>query len=226
VTRATWMAGDDTRTTPEKVTPVIFPRAIEVTNSGDAGPGSLRSAIESANANCAGIACELVFRLGVPAPAVILPNTPLPPITAPDLTVNGGEEKVVLEGAALWFGNGLVVEGAGVFTIRNLIIRNFPWDGIAVRRNGSTSPWRSSISDSLLLSNGSRGLTFDGLASAVDVERNAMAHNARSGVFIAAGAGITLTDNDVFENRASGVYVSDTSRSVILTRNSLRSNAH
>jgi parallel beta-helix repeat protein len=241
VARATWTVNGEERTTEPVVTTAVFPRGIEVTNNGDEGPGSLRAAIEYANANCTGIPCEILFRL-TPVPnnelpgafATIMPNTPLPAITAPDFIIDGATQagfgglgpKVTLTGAALWYGSGLDFAGTGLFTVRNLIVRRFPWDGIAVSRRNDDPLWRSTIAENFLVSNGSRGIIFNPPASRVDVERNVIVSNFRSGVFIEGGRDITVDRNTVYDNRASGVYVSAASEQVDVSRNELRHNGH
>jgi hypothetical protein len=239
---ATWrVAGEERRTAPV-FREVRFPRTIEVTNNGDEGPGSLRAAIEWANANCTGILCEILFRLPVlPAPddhpgafARILLNTPLPPITAPDIIIDGWSQpgfdvdrlKVTLDGDALWYGSGLELAGTGVFTIRHLHVRRFPWDGIAVRRDGEASPFLSFISDNDIEGNGSRGITFNAPATRVNVERNAISGNGRSGVFVEGGRSINLDRNSIGGNGASGLYVSAASEELEIFRNSFGGNAH
>jgi parallel beta-helix repeat protein len=241
VAHATWTVDGEARTTAPVVTTAVFPRGIEVTNTGDEGPGSLRAAIEYANANCTGIPCEILFRL-TPVPnqelpgafATILLNTPLPPITAPDFIIDGATQpgfgglgpKVTLTGIVLWYGSGLDFAGTGLFTVRNLIVRSFPWDGIAVIRRNDDPLWRSTIADNMLVSNGSRGIIFNPPASRVDVQRNVIVSNFRSGVFIEGGRDITVDRNTVYDNRASGVYVSAASEQVDVSRNELRHNGH
>ena len=228
VMQATWTAGGGERVSAPVVAPSVSSRAIDVTSNGDEGPGTLRAAIEHANATCTTVPCEIRFRPG--AWTTILPNTPLPAITAPDITIDGRAELVdvtiTLDGDALWYGSGLVVEGNGLFTIRNLNIRRFPWDGIAVLRRNDDPVWRSSISNNRIGGNESRGITFNPPASGVDIERNTIVGNFRSGVFIEGGRNINLNANIVYENRASGVYVSAASEQVDLTVNEIRQNGH
>jgi hypothetical protein len=189
VLQATWTAAGEERVSAPVVARSVSSRTIEVTSSGDEGPGTLRAAIEHANATCGSVPCEIHFRLsGSP---VILPNTPLPPITASDITIDGTNELLgvtaTLDGDALWSGSGLVVTGDGFFTIRELQIRRFPWDGIAVVRRNDDPVWPSSISNNTIAGNESRGITFNAPGSGVDVERNTIAGNFRSGVFIEGG---------------------------------------
>ncbi|HEU4888542.1 MAG TPA: right-handed parallel beta-helix repeat-containing protein, partial [Thermoanaerobaculia bacterium] len=66
-------------------------QTLAVETTADAGPGSLRAAIETANA--LGHVSKIEFRLPAPVPAegwfTIIPATPLPPITARRVYVDG-----------------------------------------------------------------------------------------------------------------------------------------
>src|SRR5262249_3266732 len=75
------------------VTPVY--RWITVSNTNDDGPGSLRDAINIANAgtNCTPGPCRIVFEIPAPVPPegwfTITPVTPLPDIVADRVTLEG-----------------------------------------------------------------------------------------------------------------------------------------
>ena len=56
-------------------------RTIEVTNTNDSGPGSLRQAINESNGD-AGDVDRIVFNIGAGGPQTIVPLTPLPAIHA------------------------------------------------------------------------------------------------------------------------------------------------
>ena len=199
-----------------------FGREVGVTNSGDAGPGSLRAAIEYANDACTrdAVPCRIVFRIDAPVPErgwfTILPNTPLPAITsAPHIEIDGASQtlfsgdtnplgpEVALDGSALYFGHGLEIGGTGIAVVRNLTIGGFPWNGIAVTRDSYA---RSVIEGNYIgtdatgaraLPNGGRGITFDLPASEFDVINNIVSGNARSGVFIAGAYSVTLEENTI-----------------------------
>jgi hypothetical protein len=57
-----------------------------VTNTNDSGPGSLRQAIEDANA---GRAQTIHFSIPGTGPFVIIPEMPLPALTANNITIDG-----------------------------------------------------------------------------------------------------------------------------------------
>lgn len=71
-------------------------RWIAVTSTVDAGPGSLRDAIDTANGGCSPGPCRIVFEIPGPVPAegwfTITPSQPLPPITADRVTLEGSRQ--------------------------------------------------------------------------------------------------------------------------------------
>jgi hypothetical protein len=216
-----WTRGGEQFTSEETFASGVFPRQIEVTNTGDEGPGSFRAALDYANANCADIPCEITFREG----GRIILNTPLAPITAPDIIINGRDE-TILDGDALWFGSGLVFAGTGLFEVRDLQITRFPWDGIAVVREVPEGPFRSLIYSAVIDQNGSRGINMHAPANRVEVQRSTINSNGRSGVFMVGVRDVRLSTGTVADNGASGVFVSAESRQVELYRNVFRDNRH
>lgn len=134
---------NDTATNETKTFQTIF-----VTNTNDSGSGSLRAAIEEANASCNGSPgeyCKIGFRLPMngAAWATIRPETPLPAIAKNSVMVDGflqtrlgdtnpdGPE-IELRGDLLDAGNGLILDapcGASVF---GLAINGFPDNGVLV----------------------------------------------------------------------------------------------
>jgi hypothetical protein len=88
-------------TSPEQTSPTAMARstvqsyyAIIVDRAADAGPGTLRAAIEEANA--VGKPAKILFHLPPPIPAggwyTIVPETPLPPITVVSMVLDGTEQ--------------------------------------------------------------------------------------------------------------------------------------
>lgn len=233
---------------PEARKLVSFPRDFVVTNTGDAGPGTLRDAIERANHDCAaiGFPCRVAFHIGQPVPAsgwyTILPNTPLPGIIATDVEIDGATQtqfggdtnprgpEITLDGSGLGTGHGLILTGRGYVSVSNLAIGGFPWNGIAVQREGFSG---SAITNNYIgtdaggtqpLPNRSRGIMFNRPANDFDVTHNLIAHNVRSGVFIEGAYNVIVSENTIRANSA-GVFLGPDSHEVTVERNSIVENA-
>jgi hypothetical protein len=254
--QASWQWYEATAYSESSIRSKSFGREVVVTNSGDAGEGSLRAAIEYANDVCVrdAVPCNIVFRIDAPVPErgwyTILPNTPLPAITLPEIEIDGATQtqfsgdtnphgpEIALDGSALATGHGLQLAGAGVAVVSNLAIGGFPWDGIAVTRDSFA---RSIISDNYIgtdatgtraLPNGSRGITFNLPASEFDVTHNIISGNGRSGVFIAGAYSVTLEENTIgagvdgqpLPNGAAGVLIGPEASDVLLRRNTIAHN--
>ena len=205
-------------TTEPKFDFAVFPRQIEVTNASDDGPGSFRAALDHANANCLDIPCEITFG----SAKRIMLNTPLAPITAPDLIINGGGTTTI-DGLGLGVGSGLEFVGTGLFEVRGIHLTRFPGDGIAISRGVPEGPFRSLIHGAVIDHNGRDGIAMSPSANAVGVESSTMRRNGRSGVFIVGGRDVRLDINTIADN-GSGVSVSAESQQVVLYRNEVRDN--
>jgi parallel beta-helix repeat protein len=123
-------------------------RTFRVTTTADSGSGSLREAINSANASCTDqYPCKIAF--AIPAPPIdgvqtIHPETPLPHLQGTNLIVDGGMQstlfgdsnpagpEVQLLGDRLPDGDGLVIETSCFSQIQGLTISGFPGTGIVV----------------------------------------------------------------------------------------------
>ena len=200
-----------------------FPRQILVTNANDGGEGSLRAAIVALNdaSARAAIPGDVTFAVEGEASPVIVLETPLPAITAQDFRINGAG--TVLDGSKLAIGHGLQLTGAGPYEVRNLTLRRFPWDGIAVTRNGSL-PVISAIVGNTIEGNGSRGMTFTNAGNA-DVKGNRIRDNARSGIFALGGSQLAISENTVDGNGASGIFIGP-STYLSVERNRVAGNGH
>lgn len=232
---------------PEVRRTVSFPRDFVVTNTGDEGAGTLRDAIERMNLDCvSGIPCRIAFHIAQPVPAsgwyTIFPNTPLPEILAPDFEIDGATQtqfggdtnplgpEITLDGSALGIGHGLILAGRGFASVSNLAIGGFPWDGIAVLREGFSG---STIANNYIgtdasgtraLPNRSRGITFNRPAYDFDVTHNRISNNARAGVFIAGAFNVLLSENTIHTNSA-GVFLGPDSHEVTVEGNYIVDNA-
>lgn len=175
--------------------------AIVVTTLADAGPGSLREAITTANGD--GVATSITFDPAVfppppVAPGVILLSTVLPSLNGAGDTIDGTGAGVVIDGTGLPAATvGLRVRRSNI-TIRGLTIQNFPGDGIRVE----TPPPPTSINSvtgvlieaNNLFANGNRGIRVSGgTRTAVDqpvksvgaiVRGNTVSDSANSGILV------------------------------------------
>ena len=129
------------------VTTHTFATTILVTNANDSGSGSLRAAIEEANATCTdtpvGELCKIAFRFpaGAAAWTTIEPVTPLPAIVRDRVMVDGTTQtrladtnplgpEVEISGTRVASGNGLTLEGRCGGSVSGLAINAFPDNGI------------------------------------------------------------------------------------------------
>ena len=125
-----WEGLGQTRTAHYRV--LTF-RMLSVFSSADSGEGSLRAAIEDANARCNGEhPCKVTFDL--PRYTTIEPLTPLPPITGCWIEFRGdrtrdGDRAVELSGARLERGSGLEIRSQCAATMPNISI-----SGLAINR--------------------------------------------------------------------------------------------
>src|SRR5258706_969095 len=103
--------------------PVTFHRAFPVSNTNDSGSGSLRAAIDTANAACAdGFPCKIAFRLGDPGTKrwhTIAPLTELPPLHALQISVDGsthtrGSGDTNADGPEIFLDGSNVKSGSGL----------------------------------------------------------------------------------------------------------------
>ena len=106
-----------------------------VSTTDESGTGSLRQAIDDANAGPEGSTIEFTLAPG----SIIELDSILPAISVNDLTIDassGGVPGVVLDGDDL-DGNGFTVTGDGV-TIRGFVIHDFDGHGIRITGDGNT----------------------------------------------------------------------------------------
>ena len=120
---------------------ISWAQPIFVTTDADSGAGSLRKAIDNANADSAD-ANPIIFdtsQLVCPITIAVGSTTgnALPPLTDDGDSIDGRACGVTLDGSALAGDeDGLSVRASNV-TIRGLTIQNFPRDGMRIRPNGT-----------------------------------------------------------------------------------------
>ncbi len=199
----------------DRLAPATLP--FLVTNTNDAGPGSLRQAILSANA--IGGADTIDFNIQSPAggggPASIALASPLPALTA-RVTIAGdtqpgsrpGVPLIELNGAGAGsLANGLVLRSSNC-VIRGLIIDRFKGDGILAM--GATGDIEgcfigTNAAGTAAAGNGSYGILIAGPATNVHVggtttaSRNVISGNGAAGVAILGGA--------AFRNLVAGNFI-------------------
>ncbi|HEX2832103.1 MAG TPA: right-handed parallel beta-helix repeat-containing protein [Thermoanaerobaculia bacterium] len=203
---------------------VTYARPFTVTNTSDAGAGSLRQAILDANAQCtpaANIACGVVFAIHEPVPAsgwfTIRLLTPLPDVQAVWLSVDGFSQlhttgdtnplgpDIELDGSLLPSGSALVFY-SDRSEVLGLAIGGFPGHGIVVERHApqdQTLSYESTIwhnyvgidpTGAFPRPNGGRGVMIN--RGSAHIEGNVLSGNARSGIFIDA-QGANIRDNRI-----------------------------
>jgi len=182
-------------------------RTYFVTQPGDSGSGSLRSAIETANGDCreSGL-CKIAFRIPPAATRwlTITPQSPLPRVTAPAIEVDADTQRryfsdtnsdgpeIELSGARLTSGHGLELGCGG--DVRGFAINGFPGSGIHTSR--------------------ATCVTEGGIQSGMQIERNYVGTDPTGMTAVPNGRGITLEDggwvvqaNVISGNLRSGVAV-------------------
>ncbi|MEG3876045.1 DUF4347 domain-containing protein, partial [Microcoleus sp. herbarium7] len=175
-----------------------------VTNTNDAGPGSLRQAITDANA---AVAPPHNINFAIPGAGVqtIAPLSILPNINVPTI-INGatqpgfaGTPLIEINGAGAGAVSGFrVLAGGAGSTLRGLIINRFGNTGISLESNGNTvagnyigtnAPGTAALPNALFgvaVQNGGSGNIIGGIAAA---DRNVISGNTADGIIIVGGTG-------------------------------------
>ncbi len=109
--------------------PLAQSATITVTSTADSGPGSLRQALLDAVSGDTITFDTSVFPPG--SPATIVLTSELPPITQDNLTIDGSNAGVILDGSNVSHGGGLTVRSDNN-VVRGLQIYYFPEVGIEV----------------------------------------------------------------------------------------------
>jgi parallel beta-helix repeat protein len=193
-------------------TPVY--RTFVVDRTTDSGSGSLRAAIEAANAACRDATiCKIAFRLSdTPGGfATIRVLTPLPAVTATSLAIdgttqtrkfgdhNGGRPPIFLDGSASSEGNGLTLSSPCVTNVQALAIGNFPDSAIALDNPGPPCAFKTL----------GEFREIAGTYIGVDPTGTHAAPNGR-GVFMSWAdyyPFYTIRDNVISGNRRSGIFL-------------------
>lgn len=220
-------------------------RAVDVTNTNDAGAGSFRAALEVANAGECGADCRIVFRIPGPVPEsgwfTIRLRSLLPQLTVRRVSIDGTTQteltgntnpfgpEIEIDGSAAGHGPGLKFVDSSLSEVAGLAINRFSGNGVVLERSGvqvrgnyiGTDP-----TGTVARPNGLNGVLSIGSTGA-GIWFNVISGNAGNGVYIHnsnvdvrgnhIGAGRTTAF--VLPNGANGVhlgtYVSEVSGNVI-----------
>jgi len=183
---------------------LVLRRTLLVTSPDDAGDGTLRDAIERANASCSPYTgCKVAFRLPAGG-ATIAPQSELPPLRAP-MIVDGNTQTrldgrhVALTGGS-GSGSGFTIESCS--GIRSLAISGFPVNGVTVNAAPCIGYGQSILG--CTITGNERGVFI--ASGSTTVQDNVIAENRRSAVFAWSGEHLLVDRNELRGNGASGVY--------------------
>lgn len=172
-----------------------------VTNTADAGVGSLRQAITDANANA--LPDRIHFAIPGDGPHVITPLAPLPALTD-TVVIDGGTQpgtscevwpptlQVVLDGSQAGATSGIVLNGDDS-TVRGLVIHSFEENGILVSSADDVviqcNFVGTDVTGLVALGNELNGVQWEfsqngTVGGALDAERNLISGNTWEGVVI------------------------------------------
>lgn len=198
-------------------------REIRVTSAGDAGPGSLRAAIDEANANCSPGPCRIAFRVPGP-PQVITLRSPLPEILASRVFVDGTDGSAALDGH-LTSGPGLVFRSQCEAIAEGLSMHGFSDHAIVF---SATAPCSRVLLDQRriannVLSRNLRGILVD--RTFAQIQKNVIRDNFLSGIFTIGAAGVGVYENTIEANGRSGIYLSPETTFAEVFRNTISQNA-
>jgi hypothetical protein len=200
-------------------------RAIIVTSTADKGAGSLREAINTANATCAPPArCAIQFNISEPSDRpwkTIGLRSALPAIRGVNLRIDGATQaafsgagnpdgpSIEISGGFNIGAAGLDIDGLGIQEIGNLAINGFRGDGIAlsfdrIKAFGPSSSIHHNFigtdpTGSLAVPN-HRGIGLSEIAPrdwpATTIANNVISGNSRSGL-LANGGGVLVSGNRI-----------------------------
>jgi len=177
-------------------------RTFAVTTADDFGAGSLRDAIARANERCDfSVACLITFA----GPMTIEPQSPLPAMTACNITIDGGvafntsqdvRRPVEISGTKAGFANGLEIRSGCGVTLRGLTVNNFAQNGILLAGTKASNfpvQWALSVEGCFIGTdtnasearpNGLRGIAVESPFDSASIRNSTLSGNQRSGVAV------------------------------------------
>ena len=222
--------------------PLDVARAATFTVSSDqnSGPGTLRQAILDSNANGA-TADTITFSLGAAATWTINLITPLPTLSAGNLTITGprdgsGRPLVALNGTTISYGDPMnpITAGQGFYitsggnTIDGLRIYGFGGQGVNGNLYGAGIVLEGTNASNNTITNSYIGTNFDGSAAASTSPRP---NNQYSGIAIINSANLNLIENNVISGNSiagqpHGIFLGNTlgSATAPTANNTIRNN--
>jgi len=188
-------------------TSLTLVRFFRVDNTSDSGAGSLRDAIQSANASCTdGFPCKIATRLADDVTPVIAPKSELPVITARNTIVESPlTRRVFLDGSAQNGGSGWTFD-ACEFTLTGWAIGHFADSGVHVLPKDCTVLRQgfNQIRDNLI------GVDATGFEA------------RPNGIGIAGSGPLTIANNTISGNRRSGIfYLAATNHDAVTIQNNV-----
>lgn len=206
-------------------------RWIEVKTAADEGAGSLRDAMEQANATCTPGPCRIVFEIPGPVPAegwfTITPSRPFPPLTSSRISIEGTRQtaftgdtnpagpEVAIDGRFAHHGLELLNRCESV--VEGLAIGNFDANQ-AIRMTAPDSCPEFDRADRREIARNHIGVDPSGTVawpnrrgisandSGVLVSKNVISHNTYSGIWMMRGP-IRIRENRFEHNGASGIFL-------------------
>ena len=192
----------------------VIGATLTVTNTNDAGAGSLRQAlIDAANTSGCPAPCTIGFNITGSAPFTIQPQSDLPPVPASaivdGLTQPGwsGAPVVILDGTLTPTTYLLTLSG-GSSTVRGFSLVNATKGLWINSNNNDVESNYIGITPALAAAANAYGIVVDGSNNRIGGTSglaNTIAQNTNSGIVVVTGSGNEITGNDIHANGSIGI---------------------
>lgn len=199
-------------------------KTFTVTNTNDAGPGSLRQAITDVNAYPCSPSdrCTIEFAIDGPVPDAgwftIAPLSPLPVIERSPLTIDGTSQtrhsgetnllgpEIELDGTHAGYRSGIKAFATYEFVVQGLVVNRFEGHGIFVQSSSRASVRGNYVgvdpTGSIARPNGFNGIAFHRVQDGYRIEHNLVSGNAGNGIYAVASSDLTIRMNRIGVTRA------------------------